>query len=65
MTGNMRVCFYEPGLDIDDRKEYGDGIGFPKILPWSMGLEWLPGMKLIFPESKEIIPDSNDRKRSD
>jgi len=55
MTGKLRVCRFEPGLDGN---EYGDGIGFPKIQPWSWGLEWLPGMKLFFPESEEILPES-------
>jgi hypothetical protein len=61
MKGRMRVCYYEPGLE---GKEFGDGIGFPKIKPWKLGLEWLPGMKLVFPESKKLLSKGKDDNKT-
>lgn len=62
MSGRMRVCYYEPGLS--DGEEYGDGVGYPKIRPWKIGLEWLPGMKMVFPESKKLQPVTGDDKKT-
>lgn len=60
MSGKMRVVHLEPALD---GKEYGDGVGAPKIRPWRLGLEWLPGMKLTFPKGEVVTYMNEDKKK--
>jgi len=61
MKGWGRFVKYAPGGDNDGvpASEYADGIGFPKILPYWLGLH-VKNLTLIFPEGK-IIDDKRTR----
>ena len=45
MKGKVRFMWVKPGeiKDADGKAQFGDGVGFPKIKPWSLGMYWLPG----------------------
>jgi hypothetical protein len=54
LKGRIALTSVKPGGVIRDEKgrlQYGDGIGFPQM---SMGLKWLDGMVLDFPEPEEV-----------
>lgn len=45
MKGKVRFIWVKPGeiKDADGKPQFGDGVRFPKIKPWSLGMYWLPG----------------------
>ncbi|KLO17694.1 hypothetical protein SCHPADRAFT_157044 [Schizopora paradoxa] len=45
MRGKVRFIWVKPGeiKDADGIPQFGDGVEFPKIKPWSLGMYWLPG----------------------
>jgi hypothetical protein len=50
--GTVRLAKVKPKGDIVDAEgklQYGDGVGFPKVEAWSLGVRWLDNMVLEFP----------------
>lgn len=62
MKGRIRMVRLTPGLDGG---EYGDGVYAPKVKPWKVGLEWLPGMKMTFPEPGKIQTKNDATRKSE
>ncbi|KLO17692.1 hypothetical protein SCHPADRAFT_913514 [Schizopora paradoxa] len=44
MKGKIRFLWVKPGeiKDAHGKPQFSDGVGFPKIEPWSLGIHWLP-----------------------
>jgi len=64
MRGSIRLTRCAPALEGGSGGtplRYGDGVFFPDMKAWSVGIEWLDGMKLLF-SVKENVKRTRDAK---
>lgn len=63
MKGKVRFIRVKPGeiKDADGKPQFGDGVGFPKIKPWSFGMHWLPGTTFDITTAELLI---NENKKT-
>jgi hypothetical protein len=60
-VGKLKIVWYAPGSTAKPGNtegdggipvgEYSDGVGFPKITPRSIGVVWVDGTRVDFPEA--------------
>lgn len=62
LKGKTRFVWFRPGdiKDAEGKAQYGDGVGFPKIKPWSLGVHWTQGTTFDIPAS-EIFSDGDKK----
>ena len=61
MKGKAEIVWYTPGGEDTESGGvqsggYGDGVGFPKVKPWRMGIH-VKNFVLEFPEGRLVVED--------
>lgn len=59
MKGKIRCLWVKPGeiRDVHGKPQFSDGVGFPKIEPWSLGIHWLPGTTFDIPVTESFTKE--------
>jgi len=62
LKGKTRFIWVKPGdtKDDDGKAQFADGVGFPKIQPWSLGIYWTKGTQIDVPVG-ELYSDVNKK----
>lgn len=68
IKGKVRLVWLSPNLEAEGgaakTKVFADGKWFPAIQPWSIGMEWLDGMDLLFPEGDKVVAGDEGKKKA-